>query len=257
MGEYPSRMPPATRPSTDTPARKGLARFRRRRSGGSGRMRQFWELFKLTRAADPAVVWWMLLAFVVTVAASLGLAWLTPTNLIVAAVLSVVLGGLVALVVFARRAETAAYARMEGQPGATLAALSRLRRGWTVDQEPVAHDPRSKDLVFRAVGRAGVVLLTEGPLPRVKKLAETERKRTARVLPDGVPILVLHVGTGEEQIPLRKLSGRLTRLRPQLSKPETAEITRRLKALGGARLPIPKGVDPFRVRPDRKAMRGR
>ena len=32
---------------------------------------------------------------------------------------------------------------------------------------------RTKDMVFRAVGRPGVVLLTEGPLPRVKKLFKT------------------------------------------------------------------------------------
>ncbi|MFN8076232.1 MAG: DUF4191 domain-containing protein [Kineosporiaceae bacterium] len=250
-------MSAASRQPTDTPARKGLARFRRAPGGGKGRVRQFWELFRMTRSADPAVLWWMLLAFAVTVGISLGLAALTSTNLIIAALLSVVLGVLVALVVFARRAETAAYARLEGQPGASLAALSRLRRGWTVHQEPVAVDPRTQDLVFRAVGRPGVVLITEGPLPRVKKLVEAERKRTARVLPDGVPILVLHSGAGEEQVPLRKLSGKLTRLRPSLSKTEASEINRRLKALGGVRMPIPKGVDPTRVRPDRRAMRGR
>jgi hypothetical protein len=252
-------MSAAARPSSDTSTRKGLGRFRRKPKpeGRQGRFRQFWEMYKLTRAADPAVAWWMVLAFVLTVAISVGLASLTPTNLVIASVLSVVLGGLVALVVFARRAETAAYARLDGQPGASLAALSRLKRGWTVHEEPVAVDPRTQDLVFRAVGRAGVVLITEGPLPRVKRLAENERKRTARVLPDGVPVLILHSGSGEEQVPLRKLAGRLTRLRPQLSKTEAAEINRRLKALGGMRMPIPKGVDPTRIRPDRRGMRGR
>ena len=36
-----------------------------------------------------------------------------------------------------------------------------------------------------------------------------------------------------------------------------AEVTKRLKSLGGAGLPVPKGIDPMRARPDRKGMRGR
>ena len=38
---------------------------------------------------------------------------------------------------------------------------------------------------------------------------------------------------------------------------EVGEVTKRLRALGGVRLPVPKGIDPYRVRPDRKGMKGR
>ena len=54
-----------------------------------------------------------------------------------------------------------------------------------------------------------------------------------------------------------KIARKVQRLKPKLTKAEKEEVERRLRALGGQQLPIPKGVDPMRVRPDRKAMRGR
>ena len=72
-----------------------------------------------------------------------------------------------------------------------------------------------------------------------------------------VPGTVLQVGTGTGQIELRLLPRKVQRLKPALTKQEVAEVSKRLRALGGARLPIPKGVDPMRARPDRKGMRGR
>jgi len=136
-------------------------------------------------------------------------------------------------------------------------AFQNLRRGWSVEQEPVAVDPRTRDVVFRTVGRPGVVLVAEGPAARATKLAETERKRVARVLGQNVPVTVLLCGDGEGQIPLRKLSGHMMRMRPAITKTEVSEVAKRLRALGGARPPIPKGIDPNRVRPDRRATRGR
>ena len=164
---------------------------------------------------------------------------------------------LVALIIMARRAERAAFAQLAGQPGATGAALQNLRRGWTVEETPVAVDPRTQDMVFRAVGRPGVVLVTEGPLPRVAKLAEQQSRHVKRVLGEGVPVITLHAGDGEGQVPLRKLSRVLTRRRPSLTKGQVGEVSKRLKALGGVKIPVPKGIDPTRTRPDRKAMRGR
>ena len=90
----------------------------------------------------------------------------------------------------------------------------------------------------------------------VARLLEAERKRTARVLPT-VPVTVIVAGRGEGQVPLPKLPAAVRKLKPKLTKPEVAEVTKRLQALGGARLPVPKGVDPLRMRPDRKGMRGR
>ena len=100
------------------------------------------------------------------------------------------------------------------------------------------------------------MLVGEGPAPRINKLLEAERKRTARVV-GGAPIILLQMGDGEGQIPLRKIPRSVQKLRNKLTKAEVAEVNKRLTALGGAKLPMPKGVDPNRARPDRKGMRGR
>jgi F0F1-type ATP synthase assembly protein I len=221
-----------------------------------GRIAQVRAVFAMTRKADPAVVPLMLLAFVATLLVGFLIGFLFDAT-VYFMIVFVPLAVLAALVVMARRAERAAFAQLAGQPGATGAALGNLRRGWNVQAEPVAVDPRTQDLVFRAVGRPGVVLVTEGPVPRVNRLAEQERKRISRVLGPNVPVLVVNAGDEEGQVPLRKLQRTLVRKKPSLTKTEVSEVAKRLRALGGVRLPIPKGVDPGRMRPDRRATRGR
>jgi len=216
---------------------------------------QVWQAYQMTRKNDPAVTWIVLAPFfgIVVVGLVVGLVighWLYVL------LLSLPFAFLGALFLLARRAETAAYTQIEGQPGASRAALGTIRRGWTFSEEPVAVDPRTQDLVFRGVGRPGVVLIGEGPAPRIGKLLEQERKRTARVI-SGAPITLIQVGDGEGQVALRKLPRAVQKLKPQLTKQEVAEVSKRLTALGGVRLPVPKGVDPMRARPDRKGMRGR
>ncbi len=218
---------------------------------------QVWQAYQLSREQDPAITWWILLAFVgpIVLAQLVGavsgwaswLYWL---------LLGVPFGALAGLLVLSRRAERAAYIRIKGQPGAARAALGTIRRGWTFPEEPVAVDPRTQDMVFRGVGRAGVLLIGDGPAPRVTRLVEQERRRTARVL-SGVPIIVMEVGDGEGQVPLDKLARRVQRLRPKLTKAEVAVVLKRLNAMGTLRLPVPKGLDPLKARPDRKGMRGR
>ncbi len=222
--------------------------------------RQLWQVYTLTRRYDRGVTWWMLLGFVLAAAAGFVVSYVAGGQGVLAAVIGAVLaltiGVLVAFIILARRADRAMYAQLEGQPGATSHALQQIRRGWRIEQEPIQVDPKTRDLVFRAIGRPGIVLITEGPLPRVLRLAESERKRHSRVA-SGVTIHVLHVGSGEDQIPLRKLAGRLTRLPRSLTSAEVGTVSRRVAALGAIRPPIPKGVDPYRARPDRKAARGR
>ncbi|MEJ2578316.1 MAG: DUF4191 domain-containing protein [Kineosporiaceae bacterium] len=221
-----------------------------------GRLRQYWTVFDVTRRHDPAVVWWMLLALFGTIGVSVGLGFVLghPVYL---SIFGVMIGATIALYVLTRRAEAAAFAQLAGQPGASVAALQNLRKGWTVVEEPSAVDPRTQDLVFRVIGRPGVVLITEGPLPRVNKLAENERKRIGRVLGQNVPVHIISAGDAPGQITLRKLTPTLVKMKPALSKTEVTEVIKRLRALGGIKPPIPKGVDPFRARPDRRANRGR
>jgi Domain of unknown function (DUF4191) len=234
----------ASSPPADKPKKK------------QGRIAQLRMVFSMTRSADPAVVWWMLLALLGTLllGVALGFAFGHP---IYFTVLFVPMAVLLAMIVLARRAERAAFAQIAGRPGAVGAALQNLRRGWNVEQEPVAIDARTQDMVFRAVGRPGILLVTEGPLPRVTKLVDQQTKHIKRVLGEGVPVITLYAGDGEGQVPLRKLARTLTRRRPVLTKTQVSEVSKRLKALGGVRVPVPKGIDPGRIRPDRKSMRGR
>jgi len=215
---------------------------------------QVWEAYKMTRETDPAVTWIVLATFVVIVALGVMVGVLLH-SVPYFVILSVPFALLGAMFVLARRAESAAYARIEGKPGAALAALRTIRRGWTFPEEPVAIEQRTQDMVFRGIGRPGIVLVGEG-VGGGARLLEAERKRTARVLPT-VPIHLIRTGSGEGQVPLRKLPVAVRKLKPQLTKQEVAEVNKRLQALGGVRLPVPKGVDPMRMRPDRKGMRGR
>jgi len=216
---------------------------------------QVWQAYQMTRKNDPAVTWIVLAVFVGIIALGLIIGLLIGHWLYVL-LLSIPFAALGAMFILARRAETAAYTQIEGQPGAAFAALGTIRRGWTFAQEPVAVDPRTQDMVFRGVGRPGVVLVGEGPASRIGKLLESERKRTARVI-SGAPITLIQVGDGDGQVTLRKLPRAVHKLRPKLTKQEVAEVSKRLTALGGIKLPVPKGVDPMRARPDRKGMRGR
>jgi hypothetical protein len=220
-----------------------------------GRISQFRAVFTMTRKADPAVVWYMLLTFFgsIVVGLVIGLVIGKPIYL---AVLGGLTGVLLSLVLMGRRAERAVYSQIGGQKGAVGYAMKGLRRGWNVEEQPVAVDPRTQDLVFRAIGRPGIVLVTEGPKPRVNRLVELERKRLNRVLPE-VPVIIVNAGPDDGQVPLRKLSRTITRKRPVLTKTEVSDVAKRLRALGPARLPIPKGVDPTRMRPDRRATKGR
>jgi hypothetical protein len=220
-----------------------------------GRIAQLRAVFAMTRKSDPAVVWYMLLAFVGSIGLGLLIGLLTGHPIYVS-VLGAISGVLFALIIMGRRAERAAYSQIADQKGAAGYAMKGLRRGWNVEEQPVSVDPRTQDLVFRAIGRPGIVLVTEGPVPRVNRLVDLERKRLNRVLPE-VPVIIVNAGPGDGQVPLRKLSRTIMRKRPVLTKGEVSDVAKRLRALGPARLPIPKGVDPSRMRPDRRATKGR
>ena len=103
---------------------------------------------------------------------------------------------------------------------------------------------------------AGVVLLAEGPRGRAEKLLAKEKRKVERVAP-GVAVHTFHVGTGEDDLPVSKITRTLTRLKPVLSKDEMAVVNKRLRSIPGMRQNIPAGVDPTRARMDRRALRGR
>jgi hypothetical protein len=89
----------------------------------------------------------------------------------------------------------------------------------------------------------------------VKPLIEAERKKLARILPN-VPVHVIQSGRGEGQVPLSDVAKKMGKLNKELTKIEVSAVSKRISSLGN-RLPIPKGIDPYKARPDRKAARGR
>lgn len=242
-------------PSADAPKR-GL--FKRKpketKAKKPGQLKQIAEVFKMTRRNDPQVVWIMVLAFLAVVAVAFLIGFLLE-NWVTGLIIGIPLGLLAAVFILSRRAEKAAFAQIENQPGASGAALGTLRRGWVTQDQPVAVNPRTQDAVFMAIGRPGVVLVSEGPTHRVKPLVDAERKRLARILPN-VTIHVLESGRGEGQVPLNKLAKTMGKLNKELTKIEVNAVSKRINSLGN-RLPIPKGIDPYKARPDRKAARGR
>jgi hypothetical protein len=152
-----------------------------------------------------------------------------------------VLGGLMtAMIVFGRYAQSAQYAAIEGQPGAAAAILQSMRGGWTVTPAVAAN--RNMDVVHRAVGKPGVVLVGEGSHTRLPSLLAAEKKRIARVAVD-VPIYDMQVGDEDGQVPIRKLQRKIMRLPRNLKGQAVAELNFRLKALP-ANLQAPKGPMP-------------
>jgi hypothetical protein len=144
------------------------------------------------------------------------------------------------MLIFGRFAQSAQFAAVEGQPGAAAAIVQGMRGGWSVT--PAVAGNRNLDVVHRAVGKPGVVLLGEGSPSRLPGLLAAEKKRVARVALD-VPIYDFQVGNEEGQIPVRKLQRKLMRLPRNLRGQAVAELNYRLKALPQS-LQAPKGPIP-------------
>ncbi len=166
-----------------------------------GRLKQMFQVFQMTRKADPSSVWWFALAFVGPVVLGVLLALVLPGQ------------NWLAIDPLDRRrcadrcaalphrprpfAERAAYSQIEGQPGAVGAVLSNsLRRQWRSSEMPVAVHGRSQAAVYRAVGRPGVVLITEGQRGNLNRQVDEERRKVQRIVPN-VAVHVLHVGDGD------------------------------------------------------------
>ena len=144
----------------------------------------------------------------------------------------------------------ALYSQIEDTPGSSKAVLQQIKRGWIIPEEPVAVT-REQDLVWRIVGRPGVVLISEGPSSRVRPLLNAEAKRVTRIL-QNVP-----VGKDEGQVALAKLQAAINKLKNALTSEEVPQVSSRLAALKANNPPIPKGIDPQRARPNRRALRGK
>ncbi len=217
--------------------------------------KQIWQTYKVTAESDPKLNWYLLAAFggALVLSVVLGL-FLPPWWMWL---LLGVTGGLTAaLWVLLDRAKKATYVRYAGQPGSAEVALSMLdKKKWFYS--PVITATRQLDVVHRAVGPAGIILIGEGAPTRVKALMASEAKKHEQVA-YGVAVTTIVMGEGEGQVPLGKLAAHLKKLPKKLEPSQVTDVKARLRALDAARpkVPIPRGPLPS-MKGVNRAMRGR
>jgi hypothetical protein len=190
------------------------------------------------------------IAIGVAVGLALGGIWM-----IYSIMFGVATGVLLGLFMLTRRFEKTAFRQMEGVVGGSLAVAQSIRNGWEFDENPQAVDTKGRGVVFRGVGKGGIILLAEGGGP-AHRLVDDSTKRLNKIVP-GVPIRAIYVGKGPNEVPMAKIVREIKKGKTVLSRGERSAVSARLRAIGGAKLPVPKGVDPMRARPDRKALKGR
>jgi hypothetical protein len=207
-----------------------------------GRLKQIAQTYKMTRRVDRKIGWILAGVGLVTFGVLLAIGFLIG-HPIYLGILGVLLALLACAIVFGRRAERAAFGQMEGQAGAAAAVLENFKRGWQVT--PAVAMNRNQDIVHRAVGKAGIVLVGEGNPNRLRGLLASEKKKMARVVGD-VPVQVLIVGNEEGQVELKKLRTRMMKLPRVLQGSQVTQVNDRLRALGDlmSNMPVPKGPMP-------------
>lgn len=222
-----------------------------------GRIKQILQSYQMTKKADPRIGLILLGTFLLAGAAGFALMLLVFRDSLIFPILTGVLVGLLAvLIVFGRRAQTAALAQIEGQPGAAAAALGLLRRGWKTD--PAIAFTKQQDVMHRLVGPPGIILIGEGNQNRLKPLMSAERRKHERVAAE-TPIHELYVGNGEGEIPLRRLVKHVSKLGRQIKPAQMTGVLARIKALDANRsnIPLPKGPVPTSMKGARGNLRGR
>ncbi|MDQ6658593.1 MAG: DUF4191 domain-containing protein [Actinomycetota bacterium] len=205
---------------------------------------QMWQAFNIQRKEDSKLLPMMIGALLVVAAIIVGLGLLLKIRWYFALPFGLILGVAVAMIVFARRAQSNIYAKADGTPGAAAWSLQNNLRGkWRIT--PAIAGTTHMDAVHRVIGRPGVILIGEGAAHRVKPLLAQEKKRIARVV-GNTPIYDLIVGNEEGQTPLKKLNPFLMKLPRNISAAAVEELDARLTSLRG-RSPqagLPKGPMP-------------
>lgn len=225
-----------------------------------GRIRQIFQAYRITKQRDPRLAlrllaWFLLVGGIVAVAELLIFGQST-LDIVLAVAVGLLSGLLAVLVVLGRRAEKAAYLQIEGQPGAAAGALQMLQRGW--DIKPAVAFTRNQDLVHRAIGRPGIVLVGEGNGARVRQLLASERKKHQRMAGEDVPVHEIVVGDGEGEIALPKVVKHLKKMKKQITPAMQTSLMQKVKALDAMRppAPMPRGPMPTSMKGARRMMRG-
>ncbi|MDK1474086.1 DUF4191 domain-containing protein [Streptomyces sp. 549] len=219
---------------------------RKEKSENPGRLKQIALTYKMARRSDRWLGFILAGVGLVTFGVVLGIGFLVG-HPIYLGILGFLLAFLAVAIIFGRRAERAAFGQMEGQPGAAAAVLDNIGRGWSVT--PAVAMNRQQDVVHRAVGKPGVVLVAEGNPNRLRGLLASEKRKMARVLGD-IPVHDLIVGNDEGQVPLSKLRSTIVKKRRVLPGSQVTQVNDRLRAMGDLmkNMPLPKGPMPKGMR---------
>lgn len=218
---------------------------------------QIRTLFTFTRKAYPWLPWLLIGIMVLATGLGVVVGFLIPPaavwSIILWAITGVMLGILASLMTMTRLSTSAMYKQIDGMPGAAGHVLSTsLGRKWQSSEMPVGVNPKTQEAVYRAVGRGGVVIVGEGARGRLTRLVNDERSKAQRVAA-GVPVTILYVGHGEDEVTIAKLASTIKALPTKIDRATMAAVIKRLESVSQslASLPIPKGIDPTKTRAPR------
>ncbi|WP_370940087.1 DUF4191 domain-containing protein [Amycolatopsis sp. cg13] len=213
---------------------------REKRAASKARRGQLFEAFKMQRREDPMLIPWMVGSIVVVAGVLFGIGFIFDIQWTLLP-LGVVLGILLAVIIFGRRVQRTVYGKADGQPGAAAWALENLRGKWKVT--PTVAATTQLDAVHRVLGHPGVILVAEGAPHRVRGLLAQEKKRVSRLVGD-TPIYDVTIGHEDKQVPLKKLQSHLTKLPRNLKPAQIDALEAKLAALGSRGAAMPKGPMP-------------
>lgn len=211
-----------------------------------GRVAQMRAVWSMTHEQDPKLPLIVIGPALAVLAVFVVVGGLVLHHWVVASIIGVLAALITGMTIFGRRATRTMYLQVEGRPGAAAAILQGMRGDWRVT--PAVGFTRNQELVHRVVGRAGVVLVGEGPsTSAIRQLIVDQKKRISRVAPE-TPIHDLIVGENDpDRTPVRKLQTAVVKLPRSLRKTEVNAVEARMKALGGPNMPVPKGPIPTRM----------
>lgn len=225
-----------------TPSKEAKAAAKAaRRQASKERRQQLWQTFQMVRKEDKLLLPLMIGALVGITVVLFLIGFLFDIQWFLLPV-GILLGALVAFIIFGRRVQKNVYAKAEGQAGAAWWVLDNLQGKWRATQAVAA--TTQLDAVHRVIGLPGVILVAEGSPQRVKSLLAQEKKKTARLVGD-TPIYDIVIGNEEGQVPLKNLQRHLTKLPRNIDAKRMDLIEGRLTALATRGGPaLPKGPLP-------------
>lgn len=225
------------------------------KTGFAERFKQIGMAFSFTTKRDRLFLPLVIVAVLIPIAAAVVLVFVTETLPWPFVIAGVFLALIAMMIVLNWRTSKAVMSETVGKPGAAYAILDTMK-GWHIT--PGVAVSTQQDMVHRAVGKPGVVLLAEGSSGRLRSLINQEKKKLNRVV-GSTPVYDFTVGEEEGQLSIRHLRKTLTKLPRNITAKQANDLHRRLVALKQT-MPVPKGPVPQNMKPPkgaRRAMRGK